>query len=121
MARIYSAYPYDNVADWLNFLKENPKTKIETAVNKQGNITTEECEDILHKLSLKAFESDYKILIMWMPEFLRKEGNRLLKLIEEPPPDTLFIFVAEDENAILANHFIKNTINKDPFIIQFRC
>ncbi|HUZ58486.1 MAG TPA: hypothetical protein VMU83_06880 [Hanamia sp.] len=92
-------YPYDNVADWINFLKEN--SKIENPVNKQGNITVFECDDISHKLSLKAFESPYKILIMWMPEFLGKEGNKLLKLIEEPPPDTLFIFVTEDESAIL--------------------
>jgi DNA polymerase-3 subunit delta' len=38
---------------------------------------------------------------MWMPEMLGNEGNRLLKLIEEPPPDTLFIFVAEKEDRIL--------------------
>jgi len=94
-------YPYNNVADWIEFLKENSKLKIDNPANKQGNITVFECDDISHKLSLKSFESDYKILIMWMPEFLGKEGSKLLKLIEEPPPDTLFIFVAEDENAIL--------------------
>ena len=37
-----------------------------------------------------------------MPEYLGKEGNKLLKLIEEPPPDTLFILVAENESAILS-------------------
>ena len=91
--------PYYNVSDWINYLKEN--AKIESPVNKQGNITVFECDDISHKLSLKAFESHYKILIMWMPEYLGNSGNKLLKLIEEPPPDTIFIFVAEDENAIL--------------------
>ena len=94
-------FPYGNVVDWINFLKESPTAKIESPVNKQGNITVQECDDISHKLSLKAFESPYKILIMWMPEFLGNSGNKLLKLIEEPPPDTLFIFVAEDEAAIL--------------------
>ncbi len=84
--------PYGNIYDWLQFI---------AAENKQGNITAAEVEDINHKLNLKGFESQYKILIMWMPEFLGKEGNKLLKLIEEPPPDTLFIFVAEDESAIL--------------------
>ncbi|MBA2249849.1 MAG: hypothetical protein H0W12_06615 [Chitinophagaceae bacterium] len=83
---------YGNVYDWLQFI---------AAENKQGNITAAEVEDINHKLNLKGFESQYKILIMWMPEFLGNQGNKLLKLIEEPPPDTLFIFVAEDENAIL--------------------
>lgn len=107
-------FPYNNVADWLNFLKENSKSKIENPVNKQGNITVYECDDISHKLSLKSFESDYKILIMWMPEFLGKEGNKLLKLIEEPPEDTLFIFVAEDENAILPTILSRTQLIKIP-------
>jgi len=50
---------------------------------------------------MKSFESGYKILIMWMPEYLGNAGNKLLKLIEEPPPDTLFILVAENESQIL--------------------
>jgi DNA polymerase-3 subunit delta' len=85
-------YPYGNVYDWLQFIG---------AENKQGNITANECNDIIRKLSLKSFESGYKILILWMPEYLGNEGNKLLKLIEEPPPDTLFILVAENENLIL--------------------
>jgi DNA polymerase III subunit delta' len=107
-------HPYNNVADWIDFLKENSKSKIENPANKQGNITVFECDDISHKLSLKSFESDYKILIMWMPEFLGKEGNKLLKLIEEPPPDTLFIFVAEDENAILPTILSRTQLVKIP-------
>ena len=85
-------YPYGNVYDWLQFIG---------AENKQGNITANECNDIIRKLSLKSFESEYKILIMWMPEYLGNEGNKLLKLIEEPPPNTLFILVAENESLIL--------------------
>ncbi|MFZ9332111.1 MAG: ATP-binding protein [Chitinophagaceae bacterium] len=84
--------PYGNVYDWLQTLD---------AENKQGNITAHECEDILHKLNLKSFESGYKILIQWMPEYLGNVGNKLLKLIEEPPAQTLFILVAEDESKIL--------------------
>ena len=84
--------PYGNVYDWLQTLE---------AENKQGNITAHECEDILHKLNLKSFESGYKILIQWMPEYLGNAGNKLLKLIEEPPAQTLFILVAEDESKIL--------------------
>jgi DNA polymerase III subunit delta' len=84
--------PYGNVFDWLQFIG---------AENKQGNITSEECGDIIHKLNLKSFESGFKTLVMWMPEYLGKEGNKLLKLIEEPPPDTLFILVAESEEQIL--------------------
>ena len=51
---------------------------------------------------------------MWMPEFLGKEGNKLLKLIEEPPPDTLFIFVAEDESAILPTILSRTQLVKIP-------
>jgi DNA polymerase-3 subunit delta' len=99
--RFIQEQPYSNVADWINFLKDSPSAKIENSINKQGNITVSECDDISHKLSLKSFESPYKILILWMPEFLGPSGNKLLKLIEEPPPNTVFIFVAEDESAIL--------------------
>jgi DNA polymerase-3 subunit delta' len=86
------SYPYGNVYDWLQFIG---------AENKQGNITAQECNDIIRQLSLKSFESEYKILILWMPEYLGNEGNKLLKLIEEPPPNTLFILVAENESLIL--------------------
>lgn len=100
-------YPYGNIYDWLQFIG---------AENKQGNITAEECNNINRKLSLKGFESKYKILVMWMPEFLGKEGNKLLKLIEEPPPDTLFIFVAEDENAILPTILSRTLLVKIPVL-----
>ena len=85
-------FPYGNVYDWLQAIG---------AENKQGNITAQECNDIIRKLNLKSFESGYKTLVLWMPEYLGKEGNKLLKLIEEPPADTLFILVAENESAIL--------------------
>ncbi|HZJ60554.1 MAG TPA: hypothetical protein VFD24_09770, partial [Chitinophagaceae bacterium] len=85
-------YPYGNLYDWLQFIG---------AENKQGNITAQECNDIIRTLNLKSFESEYKILILWMPEYLGNEGNKLLKLIEEPPPNTLFILVAENESLIL--------------------
>ncbi len=85
--------PYGNLFDWIESIKEKE--------NSQGKITAEECNDIIRKLSLKSFESEYKILILWMPENLGTEGNKLLKLIEEPPPNTLFILVAENESLIL--------------------
>ena len=85
-------YPYGNVYDWLQFIG---------AENKQGNITAAECADIIRKLNLKSFESEYKILLLWMPEYLGNEGNKLLKLIEEPPANTLFILVAENESLVL--------------------
>lgn len=84
--------PYGNLYDWLQSIH---------AENRQGNITADECNEIIRKLSLKTFESRHKVLVMWMPEMLGKEGNKLLKLIEEPPPNTLFLLVAENESMIL--------------------
>lgn len=84
--------PFGNAYDWLQAIG---------AENKQGNITAHECEDINRKLQLKSFESGFKVLIQWMPEYLGQSGNKLLKLIEEPPPKTVFVFVAEDESRIL--------------------
>ncbi len=97
--------PYGNIYDWLQFIG---------AENKQGNITAEECNDIIRQLNLKSFESGYKILIMWMPEYLGKEGNKLLKLIEEPPANTLFILAAENEDQILPTILSRTQLVKIP-------
>jgi DNA polymerase-3 subunit delta' len=98
-------YPYGNAYDWLQFIG---------AENKQGNITAQECGDIIRKLSLKSFESGYKILLLWMPEYLGNEGNKLLKLIEEPPADTLFLLVAENESLILPTILSRTQLVKIP-------
>lgn len=84
--------PYMRYEDWMKHLK---------AENKQGNIPVDECRAIIRNLSLKAFGGGYKILIMWLPEFLGQQGNILLKLIEEPPQNTLFLLVAEDADNVL--------------------
>ncbi|MEO5891223.1 MAG: hypothetical protein ABIQ31_13275 [Ferruginibacter sp.] len=100
-----SIHPYGNVYDWLQFIG---------AENKQGNITSEECNDITRKISLKSFESEYKILVIWMPEYLTKNGNKLLKFIEEPPPNTLFLLVAENEDLILPTILSRTQLVKIP-------
>jgi len=99
--------PYGNAYDWLQFIG---------AENKQGNITAEECNDIMRQLSLKSFESEYKVLVLWMPEYLGKEGNKLLKLIEEPPANTLFILVAEEEEQILPTILSRCQLVKIPVL-----
>ena len=99
--------PYSNVYDWLQFIG---------AENKQGNISAEECYDIMRQLSLKSFESEYKVLVLWMPEYLGKEGNKLLKLIEEPPPNTLFILVAENEEQIIQTILSRCQLVKVPLL-----
>jgi DNA polymerase-3 subunit delta' len=84
--------PYGSAYEWLQFIG---------AENKQGNITAEECRRIIEVLSLKSYEGGMKVQIIWRPEYLGKEGNILLKLIEEPPADTLLLFVAENTEEIL--------------------
>ena len=84
---------YGNLFDWIEMIKEKE--------NSQGKITAKECDEIIKKLSLKSFEGDYKVLVMWMPEELDKERNKLLKINEEPPANTLFILVAENEELVL--------------------
>ncbi len=92
---------------WRTALLENPYLDVNSwlqrigAENKQGNLNKEECLSIIHKISLKPFESESRVLLLWMPEFLGKEGNRLLKLIEEPPAQTYFLLVAENAELIL--------------------
>lgn len=92
---------------WRQFLAEHPYASVQYwlemigAENKQGNINKDECANIFKKMSLKTFEGTNKILVMWRPEYLGKEGNRLLKLIEEPPENTYFILVAEQSDQIL--------------------
>ena len=100
-------HPYGDVYDWLQFIG---------AENKQGNITAHECNDIIRKLNLKSFESTYKILVMWMPEYLGNEGNKLLKLIEEPPANTLFILVARDESKILPTILSRTQLVRIPML-----
>ncbi|MDI1235583.1 MAG: hypothetical protein PSX81_15000 [bacterium] len=68
---------------------------------KNLNINILEIRSIFRKLALRAYESEYKILIIWLPEFLKKEGNILLKLVEEPPDNTIFLFVTEQQSEIL--------------------
>ncbi|MFN5936514.1 MAG: ATP-binding protein, partial [Sphingobacteriales bacterium] len=97
--------PYASVFDWLQFIG---------ADNKQGNITAKECSEIGRKLNLKSFESVNKILIIWMPEYLDKEGNKLLKIIEEPPANTIFILVAEEESKILPTILSRTQLVKIP-------
>src|SRR5690606_13601130 len=89
---IFLKNPYLNLDNWRHHLGEETK---------QANINIAECHHIIKKLSLKSFEGNFKVLIMWLPEFLDKQGNALLKLIEEPPANTLFLLVAENQDQIL--------------------
>ena len=97
----------DYIADWREAFLKNPYISLDQwreiakAENKQANINIAECHQIIKSLSLKPFEAEYKVLIIWLPEYLGKNGNALLKLIEEPAQKTLFLLVAENPDQIL--------------------
>jgi len=63
--------------------------------NKLGMIYTQESNEILKKLNLKTFEAEFKVMVIWQPERMHPTcSNKLLKIIEEPPPKTLFLLVS---------------------------
>lgn len=95
-----------NVADWMKSISKDE--------NKTPNITREESRSILSKLSLKPFEGNAKALIIWMPEYLDKVGNSLLKIIEEPPHKTYFILVAHQFDALLPTVTSRTQLVKVP-------
>jgi DNA polymerase-3 subunit delta' len=71
--------------------------------NKQGLINVVDCNEIIKKLSLKAFESEYKVMVIWRPERMyHASAPKLLKILEEPPAKTLFLLVGENREEILA-------------------
>ena len=70
--------------------------------NKQGNISTFEADEIIRALSFKSFESEYKIVLIWLPERMNiPAANKLLKILEEPWDKTLFLMVSQSPDKLL--------------------
>lgn len=103
--KAFLANPYLGIDEWREQL---------SADNKQANINIAEAHSIIGKLSLKPFESEYKVLILWLPEYLEKEGNALLKVIEEPSQKTLFLLVAQNQDQILNTIISRTQLVKIP-------
>lgn len=94
---------------WRNFLLQNPYGDLEAwaeaygGENKQVNISKRESREIIKSLSLMAFEGQYKIMIVWLPEYMHPTAaNGILKILEEPPQNTVFILVTHDYERLLA-------------------
>lgn len=108
------------IVQWREFLKEDAYYTYSDWVgvleneNKQGNITAEECNQIIRQHSLHHYEGKYKIQIIWGAEYLQKEGNRLLKIIEEPPANTVFILIAQNQESILPTILSRTQLIKFP-------
>lgn len=88
--------------DSYSYMPPDKWNDIIKAGNSQPAIYVSESEEIINRASLSAFQENLKIFIIWLPEKMRIEtANKLLKIIEEPFEDTVFIFVSNDESKIL--------------------
>ncbi|NDV95538.1 DNA polymerase III subunit delta' [Dysgonomonas sp. 521] len=84
---------YFNLSQWLDYID---------AENSQGLIYAKESEEILRKLSLRIYEAKYKVMVIWLPEKMHEScANKLLKIIEEPTDNTLFILVSDTPDNII--------------------
>ena len=99
----------DYLADWRKAYEENPYITLPLWIkavssdeNKQAQIFVSESAGIVRTLSIKPYESDYRIMIIWLPEKLKEDAaNKLLKIIEEPYEKTFFFLVSNNPDLIL--------------------
>lgn len=106
--KIISESPYFTINTWLEYIGSE---------NRQGLIYTHESNEIIKKLNFKSFESEYKIMIIWSAEKMHAvAANKLLKLIEEPPPKTLFILLSESPEQMLPTIVSRAQLLKIPKI-----
>ena len=99
----------DFIAEWRELINQTPYFNLNMwleemgAENQQALIYVKESDEIIRKLSLKSSQGGYKIMIIWLPEKMNIEcSNKLLKLLEEPPSQTVFLLVSEEPDTLLA-------------------
>ena len=102
------AYCDDYLPEWRVFLTHNEYFDLNDWLsdigtdNQQANIFTREADEIIKKLSKKSYESEYKIMIIWLPERMREEAaNKILKILEEPYDNTFFLLISNDPESLL--------------------
>jgi DNA polymerase-3 subunit delta' len=99
-------FPYMNLKQWTAYHAEE---------NKQPQIGVKEAAGILSRLALKSYEGGYKIMIIWMAEYMNTAtANKLLKILEEPPEFTLFLLVCENQEGLLPTILSRTQIIKVP-------
>jgi len=99
----------DILKSWRSFLLEQPFSDLDDwttyygGEDKQALISREESREIVKALSLKPFESSYKVMIIWQPEFMHPSAaNGILKILEEPAAHTYFILVTNAADQLLS-------------------
>lgn len=115
----------DYIIKWREYFAENPYPKYQRWMqciadeNKQGVIYVDEARDLIHKLNQKSYEADYKISVIWLPEYMNAQcANKMLKILEEPPVNTLFILVSEGEEKLLNTIRSRCQFIRVPFIAE---
>ncbi|MDR1678600.1 MAG: DNA polymerase III subunit [Prevotellaceae bacterium] len=98
----------DFLTDFRNYVLQNPYFSVNSwfdkigGSGKQGMIYSNESEEIIRKLNLKTYESEYKVMIIWQPEKMHNScANKLLKILEEPPEKTVFLLVSDAPDEII--------------------
>lgn len=91
--KMHDIHPFFDLEQWLSFCGSE---------GKQAIIPVEEARQLIQKLSLAPFEGKYKLILIWLPEHMHHAtANALLKVVEEPPPYTIFLMATEAEEQIL--------------------
>jgi DNA polymerase-3 subunit delta' len=98
--------PYLSINDWYQAIGIEKK---------QGIIGVDESMAIVHKLFLKSFDAHYKVLIIWHADKMNASAaNKLLKIIEEPPDNTVFILITERYENMLPTILSRTQLIKVP-------
>ncbi|MBI5219956.1 MAG: DNA polymerase III subunit delta' [Bacteroidia bacterium] len=111
------------IETWREVLLQNPYISPNEwyeaigAEKSQGLIYTDESEEIIRKLNFKTFEGEYKIMIIWLAEKMHPAAaNKLLKILEEPPPNTIFFLLSEEPELMLPTILSRTQLIKLPKI-----
>lgn len=100
--------PFGSLSDWVTF---------HGGENKQLNISKEESREIIKALSLKSFESPYKVMIIWQPEYMHPSAaNGILKILEEPAANTIFLLVTNAAEKLLPTIVSRTQILQVPML-----
>jgi len=114
----------DFIREWRDSVLKNPFIDLsvwfetfsnENKTGKTGYIYTQEIESLNKKLLLKHYESEFRVVLIWLPENMQANtSNKLLKLLEEPPKKTIFLLVSENSDLILKTIISRVQIIKIP-------
>lgn len=100
--------PFGNLDDWASYYGGE---------DKQAIISKDESREIIKSLSLKPFESPYKVMLIWQPEYMHPSAaNGILKILEEPPPNTFFILITNAAERLLPTILSRTQIVQIPML-----